>query len=190
MKTFASIFFFLLTLASFGQAASNADTLVRWGSKELSWSDFKGMPPRDQQRANYIAMAGTASSMNSGYSIIKDTLNFFSYSYFSKNQSWSMTTSDYSLNHERRHFDIAEIGARRIRQYFMSLNGSFIEDTIIQKRISQISDERLALQKIYDKETRHGINKAQQKLWDIKIKKMLDSLEAYKQSYGKIIIKG
>ncbi|MFA6152601.1 MAG: hypothetical protein WC716_14855 [Chitinophagaceae bacterium] len=186
-KILALIFLFLIRFHCFGQGYSSTDTSIQWGSKELMWCDFKGIPPSEQERGNEAAV--TASSVYCKYTFTDDTLRFFIHSFFIKKQSWTITDLEYSLSHERKHFDIAEIIGRKMRQYFMGLEGSFVKKDILKSRLAEFSNERIQLQKTYDRETNHGIDKKKQKIWDVKIKKMLDSLDAYKQPYGKIILK-
>jgi hypothetical protein len=46
------------------------------------------------------------------------------------------------------------------------------------------------MQELFDEQTRHGVDSIATKEWTYKIRKMLDSLDAYKEPIGKVPVIG
>jgi hypothetical protein len=46
------------------------------------------------------------------------------------------------------------------------------------------------MQELFDEQTRHGVDSIATKEWTYKIRKMLDSLDAYKEPTGKVPVIG
>lgn len=179
--------FFLLEFASsktHAQIIKASDSLLMWNTRKLIWSDFKGISPQDRK-----ALAITHSIVSSGYSYIGDTIEYYVNCRFFRYKSWTVTNTPYALNHEQKHFDIAEIKARWIRKYYSSLTELSEEthDEIVMQ-VRKFNNQGSLLQDAYDVGTDFGRDTVKQKQWDIKIQKMLDSLDAYKNPAGTVIL--
>ncbi len=78
--------------------------------------------------------------------------------------------SDYALNHEQRHFDIAKIAAEHFKRKLASEQLPVDNyDGFINYDYLDAYREMDKLQEQYDKETDHGANHAAQEGWDRKI---------------------
>ena len=90
--------------------------------------------------------------------------------------------TDYLLNHEQRHFDLAESGAREFRK---KLKQARFTPENFQKEVQNITreiDEKYKkLQQQYDKESDHSRNEEKQNEWNQKIDSMLKGFEEYKR---------
>jgi hypothetical protein len=93
---------------------------------------------------------------------------------FHKNQSWTVSDDLDLLNHERLHFDIAELFARKIRKSFFKLK------TAKERSYSKYWNAYTVLwkecrlqQKQYDLETNHGTKKIENDKWIAKINALL-----------------
>jgi len=97
-----------------------------------------------------------------------------------KSRSWVNTHSlrDEVLSHEQVHFDISEIHARLLRQYFALNNRKSAgrnPESIYKKYINRLR----RMQDDYDRQTNHGNDLYMQMMWEEKIKAMLIDLEQY-----------
>ena len=145
---------------------------------KLTWDNFKGKPDNSNNKAI------TCSTVYSKYeTLIPNRIIINVRACFIKKESWKKDKhpSEYHLNHEQKHFDIAELFARKLRKILT--DSVFQTEAIARKEIPRIireNNKTLNLyQDLYDKETNHSINKEQQGLWDVKIDKELNELEAY-----------
>ncbi|MEI7670363.1 MAG: DUF922 domain-containing protein [Pseudomonadota bacterium] len=103
------------------------------------------------------------------------------YPVFMCKKSFLYDTSTALLNHERLHFDITELFARKFSQ---QLSEKDFDDeknmsAAIQKIYNSIIEELNKTEDLYDKETEHGINKAKQKQWSDSIQSQLKELDDY-----------
>lgn len=153
----------------------SGDTIYYGNKASLSWNDFKGKP-----NYNYFGGAVTAS----GFAFDADIratgniiyLKIGVYTFFSKSNSWKKPeiNSDYHLLHEQKHFDITRLGAENFVKQIAKAN--FTKDNY-NKLMTSIFDEayagNVAIQKEYDKETRHSINIQKQSVWNDKVSEEL-----------------
>ena len=102
-------------------------------------------------------------------------------------ESWTrypkLDNPNEALNHEKRHFDICEIYARKIRKalsssrYYQSNFNEELSD-LFKKTVKEYREEQMR----YDKDTKHSIDQEQQKKWDAKIDSRLTELSKYSNS--------
>ncbi|MDB5009909.1 MAG: hypothetical protein JWQ06_698, partial [Mucilaginibacter sp.] len=80
----------------------------------------------------------------------------------------------YALNHEQRHFDIVKIITEQFKQKVLAekLTPDTFEAFINMQYLDSYRDMD-AMQKAYDKETSHGINRFVQTEWNDRIDKEL-----------------
>lgn len=146
------------------------DSKICWNSnKAISWSDFREINPQECNKV-YSALSFCG--------IILKTNNELIIPYFDTEKSWvilSMKKSKQLLRHERMHFDIVELFARRIRYEF---------DISVEKDLESIYDKNMILldnyQDRYDFETKHGIVESEQSCWNEYISDELKKLDKYK----------
>lgn len=166
---------------------SKSEKLISWNSGKLIWDDFRGAPPSKSQRGYRVAW--TVSRISSGYQIDGDRFSYHVNCQFSTHDSWTVIHSAYGLNHEQRHFDIAEIYARRIRRYFASVRswrpGTKSE---IARQTQILTDEGYEMQNRYDQETRNGQDTEMQEKWNLKIDRMLNDLSGFADSDGETFL--
>lgn len=157
--------------------SESEDDKILWGEKIVEWEDFQGVPPSDR---NTTIGAITTTIINVSQPILKDNaLKMKVHCYFLKNESWTVVYDDYSLAHERLHFDIAEIHARKIRKAFDSLNKKQVFDITEYERVYEYYQlECRKYNYLYDSKV--YFNEQRQKQWSEKIKRELKKLDKYK----------
>jgi hypothetical protein len=165
-----------------GAVFSDADSIVWSANKKLSWDDFKGIPDLNEE-----ADALTYTTHQSGFSAFGVGNRFHVEAEvaccFIKTKSWVKAgmKTDYLLNHEQRHFDLAEVGAREFRKVLKTTN--FTAENFqkqVQRITTEIDEKYKKLQQQYDRESSHSRIEEKQKEWDAKIDAMLKALEEYK----------
>ena len=149
---------------------------------QLSWSDFKGLPPQNTSHA---------ASVNSGISYLLTTtksdgdllIDVAVTTSFYPQLSWKKNSNENNpslLKHEQVHWDISELYARKLRaaykKYIPQKNPKKEVDYIFRK----FEKERQQTQKAYDLESNHGLLKDAQEKWSAQIREELfkTSLEA------------
>ena len=146
-----------------------ADSALPWSAaRRLRWSDFRGQPPGGGEES-----AKTAYTLYYAWKCRGEAFEFRVIAAFRPGQSWvkaavvnDSAQSTGTLGHEQTHFDLAEMHARSMRQYFNGLadacRKSDGELTALARRLLQ---EEKAEQQRYDAETDHGLSTAQQATW-------------------------
>jgi hypothetical protein len=146
-----------------------ADSAIPWSAaRRLRWSDFRGQPPTRGDEG-----AKTAYALYYAWKCRGEVFDFRVIAAFRPRQSWVKTVvvkdsaqSRSTLGHEQTHFDLAEMHARSMRQYFNALPDACRktdgELTALARRLLQ---EEKAEQQRYDAETDHGLRAAQQATW-------------------------
>lgn len=155
---------------------TNSDTLHWSKDRKLTWDDFQG----EQGDSINAAITVAAFTTNSKY-LTDSTISVVVNAVFYKSESWvnKKHQTFYNLNHEQRHFDIAEVYARKANEKLKKYK--FNRSTVIsdiQKIFYYYSKERDKMQELYDKETTFpNVNSKKQKEWDAKIDKWLQEYE-------------
>ena len=149
---------------------------VEWSEqRKLQWIDFQGIPDSASRFS-----ASCVVSIRLDYKLGKRKIRQLKVtSRFSKRNSWHMDTTVYGLNHEQRHFDLAEIYARRLKAALIEKKNS-IGANNQQEIISLYNSYRQMLiddQDRYDTETNGGLNMYRQQDWNENIDKELDKLK-------------
>lgn len=166
---------FLVLLPLFWTPKIETD-FIEWSpSRKLSWADFKGSP---NPSSSNVAL--TNSSINAEFGFNNSKLIHTIKCRFSKSLSWVRVKTDYILNHEQGHFDIAEIHARILHKELQEYE---FNAKTVNKDINRIYEEVMKLhvttQKNYDLQTNHSIDTAKQGEWDRKIRAMLSDNKNY-----------
>jgi hypothetical protein len=152
-------------------AKENSDTIYFSPTKNLVWSNFKGIP---LERGMAIAETSSGFGFNAGIKTIngRGTLTVNVFCYFNKSTSWVKPDkkSNYALQHEQNHFTISYIATS---YFFQQLKKATFTTTNYNRLLNEIytnSMQKLQqMQNQYDTETRNGINQTKQKIWNVKI---------------------
>ena len=160
----------------------DGEVTITWSEDlTLQWSDFKGEP-----KPIGDAVAITASGISFGYSTTKSTSGLVDYSFnitahFYPEKSWRINKplSDDVLAHERLHFDITELYARKFRQRVSNTRFTNNINSQMERINNAIIEELGKLQNKYDAETNHSQNTEQQVAWQSFIKAELEKLSDY-----------
>lgn len=169
-------------LSSFAFKYAFNDCKIQWSAdKPLKREDFKG------KIFHKNAVASTVYSIQREVSKVKEGSVLISIkTYFFCDKSWMLkdTCGNDVILHEQKHFDIAEIFARKLRRSAQKIEAKNLKDAeykldSLYKMISQAMD---VYQDTYDTETDHSIKTAQQKKWSQKISSNLHELDAYKET--------
>lgn len=154
--------------------------IIAWEKDILRPDDFQLKP--DDYRG-FTQAANTNSKIFVRSTNLGGHLSHTICAYFNREKSWKKSYfSNYILNHEQRHFDIAEIYARKIRKSLDSLYaiGGVDYDDLIKNHL----DMKKEFSRLYDFETKHSIDKEKQSFWDKMIDDELQTLEKYKSKAG------
>ena len=154
-----------------------ADSAFPWSAgRRLKWSDFRGQPPGQGEEG-----AKTAYALFYAWKCRGEAFEFRVIAAFRPRQSWVKAVmandnaqSRSALGHEQTHFDLTEVHARKMRQYFNVLpeacRKTDRELTALARRLLQ---EEKAEQQRYDAETEHGLRAAPQGTWSRDVKRRL-----------------
>lgn len=149
---------------------------IQWDSSlSITWSNFKGKPLNRMSEFK----ATTLSFVESEYGS-HDTCFFYNVrTLFDEIKSWYVDTTNELLEHERGHFNISEIYARKIRKFLKINLRKGVPDDEIRKGIDELLKLKVKYQDLYDKETNYSQNLFKQKCWELKIAKQLKELDDY-----------
>jgi len=106
---------------------------------------------------------------------------------FLPKQSWvkAVTLQDSvesprTLRHEQTHFDVSEVHARRMRQFFLTFADPCERtDDQLSVLAHRFVTEEQAMQRRYDEETNHGLLGGKQTEWNRDIARQLAALSRY-----------
>ncbi len=179
----------MLTFLLFGIHLSHSQTIIWKQERLLNWNDFKGKPERRFAVAStvYNIEMLTYEDSNKQY-----TVN--TYAVFYCKDSWKRKEwiSEVVLKHEQKHFDIAELYARKMREEVSKLlvkNYAELKvktDEIyyrLEKEMDRIQDQ-------YDDETEGSMNSTKQTEWENFITSELNRLKKFKEPVIKVNFKG
>ena len=182
MKLILLYCFCLISSAALSQA-SNA--IAYSDNHVFNWNMFKGKvnTAHLDQFGNHVA-AVTSSIISYSSELRNYQVKINITALFNPEKSWTLYPNiehpDHALNHEKRHFQICEIYARKFRQevsktQFSQKNFHSEIESIFKKITGEYRDE----QSLYDKETIHSLDRKQQEAWNSKIDKELKALAGY-----------
>lgn len=154
------------------------ENFIEWNEfYNLRWDDFQG-----RRAEGRFGDAGTAVQIKAKPYLVKKKVKYDVYVLFDKKKSWSSDTSDALLAHERLHFDIAELYARKVRKKISEMSDEQVNDVKkYNAAIQVILDESNDADQQYDRETLHGAFRKEQAAWQKKIKDELLALEDFKK---------
>lgn len=164
---------------------------VLWGQriewkedKKLIWSNFKSKV-NNQRGKDIVAYThcGWVSSVVKSTNPKGDAKVSIE-TIFNEDKSWKdeKRINDYVLNHEQKHFDIAEIYARKMRkEIFAKIKTSGDYDKYFQTIYNHTIKDYKNFQALYDGVTEHGMNREKQSEYDVIISDELEQLKNYQK---------
>ena len=179
MKNIISFLFIigLFTNIIIAQETCENDKILWRENQKLEWTDFLGVRPDSIQDLS-VAISSVSIELK-GDVYEGEIPDWTVCAFFNKNNSWTITDSKQTLEHEQLHFDIAELTARKIRKRFEELMESKERNNAIYfQEYERIKKEGSNLQKKYDSES--YFNSAKQKEWISQIESDLLKYKKYK----------
>lgn len=158
---------------------------LAWNIEErVNWDSFQGSA---DYRSEYDATI--FSNINFRYRIEFNELHYIAVAYFDKNRSWHKDGTEPLLEHEKMHFDITEVYAAKIREYFEGLKelDELPSRGEIDLRLQAFLDEWDDTQNKYDHETEHGLNYTQQLAWQNRVDDLLAEYDNITESPTRFI---
>jgi hypothetical protein len=151
---------------------------LEWSSgRKIPVNDFKGKVPVGIKEEVASSTVGIKCEIIST-SVWPDKINTKIYAVFYPEQSWLIKkyTSDYLLNHEQRHFDIANAFAVKLQNKVIEEIKNIADydkkfKILFDTNSSDLSD----FQEKYDTDTNHGLNALKQVEYNKIISEMIDS---------------
>jgi imidazolonepropionase-like amidohydrolase len=155
-----------------------ADSFAWSSERRLTWADFRGRPNLASPM-----MATTSYVITYDARCTGDAFSFTVESRFLPSQSWVKSEhameriSDRTLNHERTHFDLSEVQARRARQSLAALaSPCALSDEDRDALVVPYLKSDAGIQAQYDRETAHGMAASKQAAWDDQVRRWLREL--------------
>jgi hypothetical protein len=169
----------VVLLSSFGFPGDDKDIIV-WDEKRLlNWDDFRGPPAKRWSAASttYDILKSLEKKDANSASVKIEAVFFCTKSW--KKVSW---INNSVLIHEQKHFDIAELYARQLRQRLSSLKfNSYADLKSKSDSLYDVIDKEMDVyQDKYDEETDASMNGEKQREWNKKISEEILELSAYK----------
>lgn len=162
----------------------------------FNWSLFKGkVNPKHLNEMGKNTGAVTVSSISySTLDITSRSATVLITARFHPEESWTrypkLNDPDGALVHEKKHLDITEIYARKLRQQVSTTRfsaGRFQEE--VKQMFRQVVSDQREEQARYDRETQHSTDPVQQEKWNTRIAAQLKALSAYADNTIKVVFK-
>ncbi len=154
---------------------SDGMTILYGPDKQLTWDDFRARP-NETSEAAAITNAGFGLKLSFKRIENRAELLINVNCSFSRKDSWVKKNykTDYILNHEQKHFDIAYIHTvifmKKLREAQYTA-GNYA--AVIEKIYHETAAEMSRMQNEYDGQTSHSRIPEKQLQWDLKISKQL-----------------
>ncbi len=176
------LIFVICLVLSYPTYSQVMDEPIRlWSSSNLiEWSDFLGRPDTIHHTFNgrkSKAVSATGIKFFSSESLGNKSCYELK-SIFYCNESWKTATSEALLAHERGHFDLTEICARKLRRRLLELT-ELCKEVSLDAELDLALDCYDSISDEYDQQTFYGTNSTSQNIWSQKIANELLELNAY-----------
>ncbi|MFT6166236.1 MAG: hypothetical protein ACJASF_000922 [Vicingaceae bacterium] len=174
-QLFTALFIFFITAFS----SPNEKELIEYNKRRvLTWEDYQAQP---NPTSSFKALTTTRVSFkaNSNGKLLQLSLK----NTFEPHNSWTKSNESGSLlEHERLHFHISELYARKLRKEILETKFS-VSDQKLMNEISRLYEEKMIelskYHKQYDRETGHSTIEKKQNEWESKIKSELITLKRF-----------
>jgi len=171
------VFILFLSIFSYNINAQEIDSLIIWDKNyKLRWGDFLGN--RTIPMKNFSAISSLEIYLTTTY-YKNEVLYYTVIPLFNRNKSVTRNFNDQLLEHERLHFDILELFARKIRKEFKLLEENNACENSYLEIFNEYRSSLWLYQNKYDIATKHSLNQKNQQIWNVKISKELNKLEAF-----------
>ena len=155
---------------------TSTDTLFYSKKQKLSWTDFRSIP---NFSSRFAAEIFPFFSFEQNAKIDKGIINIelVLKTYLVRSFSWVKyeARTPYTLNHEQRHFDIVKLIVENFKNKIKSANLTVDNyQGVLAVEYLESLREMNRMQVMYDSETSHGTNSANQKKWNDKIDDQLE----------------
>ncbi|MFY0592179.1 DUF922 domain-containing protein [Roseivirga sp.] len=178
------IFLFFVSVHSWAQEGNflkvDPKQYVVWDeNRPLTWDDYL-LVKSDSIDLGVTALTAVTHSIRGG--ITKGKPNFQVYVLFKRRKSWTTTTDDDQLfEHERLHFDLAELYGRKLRKQIEAMgNQGITKLSEYRKSIKFLLSEFKRKSALYDRETFHGALSEKQLEWRNFVSSEMQRLHKYK----------
>ena len=157
-------------------------TGIPWSATRLRWSDFRGAPPPGipNLALTVYRWAVSVNCTGSDFSYRVQSRFLTQASWVSRALLTSPTASRRALEHEQTHFDLSEVHARRLRQFYAGLPEPCRRTT---DELEALAGPYLAAddadQERYDADTRNGRDELRQARWDAEVQRWLIELTEF-----------
>ncbi len=156
--------------------ALSKDTLNYTPTRVLSWEHFTEQPPASTR--NMVANSSVGFSYNATFNTTGQGTNITItvFTFFVKSQSWVLPTKKlpHILQHECYHYVIGRYHTERLIQ---DLRKAVWTSTNLSETLSKLYlknwNNYIAMQELYDIQTNHSINIAQQEKWNYKLESFI-----------------
>ena len=188
MPSINSILFLPLFLLLFSFDGDKKELREYDEKKELTWDDYKARPNKASS-FKALTVTRTSFSANSDGKLLQLTVQ----NYFEPQSSWTKTDKNQELlDHERLHFHISELFARKLRKQILQTKFKSKAQKVMDE-ISKMYEvnirELTKFQRLYDRETDHSIAVKEQKNWEAKIRSELADLHEFSNPVLEISLK-
>ncbi len=151
---------------------------VKWSAyNKLDWYDFNGTPDTTLKRFAALSYTAVVYShyCENGY------LGSNVEAVFKTTESWVRpeARNDYYLEHERIHFDITELHARKLRDALAKYKFTCNQEADFLRVVESVLDKWREMDRQYDRETSFSHNKYRQRDWYIFIHTKLQEYQEY-----------
>jgi len=165
-----------ITFSDFNEKPEG-DSIYYSVKRPLTWADFQSKIATGKYAAEVFPTLGYDEHAE----IIKGVINLHLSikTCLPKSACWVKddSKSDYTLNHEQRHFDIVKMASEHFKRKLAARNLETDNyEASVNMEYLDAYREMNNLQKQYDDETRHGTDATQQNNWNVRIDKELKVL--------------
>lgn len=159
-------------------AAAPAPTITWSPERKLSWQDFKGAAPvQQQQHVAAITACGIGYYTNSVSADQRPVITVYNTFYMQDSWVRQEAADERVLQHEQGHFDLCEIYTRKLRQEIANahITGANMKSELA-RIYARVTNDYEARQQAYEAETSHGTVAAAQQRWTMQIGQELGTL--------------
>lgn len=175
--------FFIFIVFGFGLFSfiQEEETILWKKSRQLTWDDYRGKPKRRFAAAStvYSLHRFVTEDENGNITAHVEAL-------FYPNDSWKRSDwiNESLLEHERKHFDVVELFARKYRKALITIKVSDKENAErqVDELYDKFSKEMDVFQDAYDDKTNSSMDTPVQRQWEKNIELGLDSFAAYQKT--------
>lgn len=178
--------FLLFTYSAYAQP--KVDSIKVWSLlSPLTLKDFKHPIDSAQLKGEYINKASSLLDIKMNVPEFRKDDTAFSYdinAVFFRYLSWIYDST--RLGHERLHFDIGEIYARRMRRWLHVTRLDNESYNMVKIKLNELYYDHAKYHVLYDKETHGGKLPNMQLMWERNLKKQMDTLQRWEKPQGSI----